>query len=153
MKILLTFLTLLCSVAIADAQKFDTLYYDKDWKVAKNALFASYYRIYDASDKSPNGKPFRDYYISGQLQSEGKYISIDPYDDSKSVFDGEMINYYKNGQIQYKRFENRGVKQGEAFAYYENGKREPGLATLVLMSEYFNKSINYLITGVEFKKK
>ena len=41
----------------------------------------------------------------------------------------------------------------ECLSYYENGKREPGLATLVLMSEYFNKSINYLITGVEFKKK
>lgn len=122
MKKYLIFLTFVFGVVIANAQKFDTLYYDKDWKVAKNALFASFYRIYDASDKSPDGKPFRDYYISGQLQSEGRYISIDPYDDSKSVFDGEMINYYKNGQVQYKRFENRGVKQGEAFAYYENGK-------------------------------
>lgn len=41
----------------------------------------------------------------------------------------------------------------EALSYYETGKREPSLALLVQMSEYFNVSINYLITGEEFKKK
>lgn len=41
----------------------------------------------------------------------------------------------------------------EALSYYENGKREPSLALLLSMSEYFNVSINYLITGKEFKKR
>ena len=41
----------------------------------------------------------------------------------------------------------------EALSYYENGKREPSLNTLVLMSNYFNVSINYLITGEEFRKR
>ena len=41
----------------------------------------------------------------------------------------------------------------EALSYYENGKREPSLALLVKMSDYFNVSINYLITGEEFQKK
>lgn len=41
----------------------------------------------------------------------------------------------------------------ETLSYYENGKREPSLALLVQMSEYFNVSINYLITGKEFQKK
>ena len=41
----------------------------------------------------------------------------------------------------------------EALSYYENGKREPSLALLVAMSNYFNVSINYLITGEEFHKK
>jgi len=41
----------------------------------------------------------------------------------------------------------------EALSHYENGKREPSLSLLVQMSEYFNVSINYLITGNEFKKK
>lgn len=41
----------------------------------------------------------------------------------------------------------------EALSYYENGKREPSLQLLVKMSQYFNVSINYLITGVEFTKK
>jgi len=41
----------------------------------------------------------------------------------------------------------------EALSYYENGKREPSLALLVAMSQYFNVSIHYLITGEEFEKK
>ena len=41
----------------------------------------------------------------------------------------------------------------EALSHYENGKREPSLQPLVQMSEYFNVSINYLITGKEFHEK
>ena len=41
----------------------------------------------------------------------------------------------------------------EALSHYENDKREPSLALLLKMSEYFNVSINYLITGKEFEKK
>lgn len=41
----------------------------------------------------------------------------------------------------------------EALSHYENGKRQPSLQMLVKMSEYFNVSINYLITGEEFKKR
>lgn len=41
----------------------------------------------------------------------------------------------------------------ESISYYENGLREPSLNLLVKMSEYFNVSIDYLITGHEFIKK
>lgn len=41
----------------------------------------------------------------------------------------------------------------ESISYYESGKREPSLALLVQMSEYFNVSIDYLITGKDFEKK
>ena len=41
----------------------------------------------------------------------------------------------------------------EALSYYENGKREPSLQLLLQMSDYFNVSINYLITGEEFQKR
>lgn len=41
----------------------------------------------------------------------------------------------------------------EALSHYENGKREPSLALLLKMSEYYNVSINYLITGKEFEMK
>ena len=41
----------------------------------------------------------------------------------------------------------------EALSYYENGKREPSLQLLVSMSKYFNVSIDYLITGEDFKKR
>ena len=40
----------------------------------------------------------------------------------------------------------------ESLSYYENGKRQPPLEFLVALSKYFNVSIDYLITGKEFKK-
>lgn len=39
----------------------------------------------------------------------------------------------------------------EALSYYENGKRSPDLDMLVTLSNYFNKSIDYLITGKEHR--
>ena len=41
----------------------------------------------------------------------------------------------------------------EALSYYENGKRSPNIEMLVTLSRYFNVSIDYLITGTEFKSK
>lgn len=41
----------------------------------------------------------------------------------------------------------------ESLSYYENGKREPSLSLLVSMSHYFNVSIDFLITGEDFKKR
>ncbi len=41
----------------------------------------------------------------------------------------------------------------EAISYYENGRRSPDTDMLILLSKYFNVSIDYLITGEEFKKK
>lgn len=41
----------------------------------------------------------------------------------------------------------------EALSYYENGKRSPDIQMLLLMSNYFDVSIHYLITGKEFISK
>ena len=41
----------------------------------------------------------------------------------------------------------------EALSYYENGKRSPDVEMLVKLSQYFNVSVDYLITGKEFHEK
>ncbi len=38
----------------------------------------------------------------------------------------------------------------EALSYYETGKRSPDIQMLLRLSEYFDVSIDYLITGREF---
>jgi len=38
----------------------------------------------------------------------------------------------------------------ETISYYENGKRNPDIPMLLALSEYFNVSVHYLITGSEF---
>ena len=40
----------------------------------------------------------------------------------------------------------------EALSFYENGKRSPDIDMLILLSNYFNVSIDFLITRKEFKK-
>ncbi|MBQ7924186.1 MAG: helix-turn-helix transcriptional regulator [Clostridia bacterium] len=40
----------------------------------------------------------------------------------------------------------------EALSYYENGKRSPDVDMLVLLSKYFNVSIDFLINGKEFNQ-
>ena len=107
--------------AHAQIAKQDTLFYDKNWKGVESKAFAEYYRILSNSSDSHFGKRCRDYYITGELQSESGYISIDKYDDSKSVMDGEWVNYYKSGQTQAKGTRKNGVGNGEYTEYYENG--------------------------------
>ena len=41
----------------------------------------------------------------------------------------------------------------ESLSYYENGKRSPDVDMLILLSRYFDVSIDYLITGKEFEKR
>lgn len=41
----------------------------------------------------------------------------------------------------------------EALSYYENGKRSPDIQMLKKLSAYFNCSIDFLITGEEFRAK
>lgn len=41
----------------------------------------------------------------------------------------------------------------EALSHYESGKRSPDIDMLLRLSDYFNVSIDYLITGSEFIKK
>ena len=41
----------------------------------------------------------------------------------------------------------------EVLSYYENGKHSPDIDMLVLLSDYFNVSIDYLITGKNFTEK
>lgn len=124
MKLLLSFcLFIICFESNCYSQniQLDTIFYDKEWKGLPNSAFATYYRIYETNAELTSPKRFRDFYITGEIYCDGKYISIDKDDDSKSVFDGEWIQYYKSGKIAQKGFRNKGVEEGEYTSYYENG--------------------------------
>ena len=41
----------------------------------------------------------------------------------------------------------------EALSFYENGKRSPDVQMLLILSDYFDVSIDYLIRGEEFSPK
>jgi transcriptional regulator with XRE-family HTH domain len=58
----------------------------------------------------------------------------------------------KKGYTQLKVAMDLNISR-EALSYYETGKRSPDLQMLIIMSEYFDVSIDYLITGKEFSPK
>jgi antitoxin component YwqK of YwqJK toxin-antitoxin module len=113
----------MCSfvIGIYAQSDVDTLYYDKDWKGVENKAFASFYRIIPKSGDPNYRKPMRDYYITGELQSEGFYLTIDKYDDSNSVFEGDFTNYFKSGKVEIKGSRVNGKNEGEWIKYRENG--------------------------------
>jgi clan AA aspartic protease (TIGR02281 family) len=93
-----------------------TYYYNADWKGVNNKSVATYYRIADN-----NTKKYKDYYSDGKLQCEGGFISIDPNDATKSIYDGEQKTYYKSGKLSRKSLFKNGKREGERFLYPETG--------------------------------
>lgn len=104
-------------------EKRVTEYFDKDWKRCDQKA-ASYYRL--VTYQSPN-KPVgavKDYYISGQLQSEFTAAYLDYDDEGKNFFEGDTKFYFKNGQIEqaYSYYNSR--KNGKFITYFDNGEKE-----------------------------
>lgn len=121
-KSILLIFCLVCVANIAFTQgRIDTLYYTKEWKYAPNKLFADFYRIAYYPVDSLQTKHFRDYYISGELQSSGNFIKIDSLNDASSLFDGECTNYFKNGKPEVIRNYLHGILHGDFCVYREDG--------------------------------
>ena len=64
---------------------------------------------------------FRDFYISGELRTEGHFQTIDTLDDCRIVFDGDVVSYFKNGHMSEKSYYSGGLLEGEYLQYDENG--------------------------------
>lgn len=121
-KFVLLITCLICVMNITLAQdRIDTLYYTKEWKYAPNKTFADFYRVAYYPADSLQTKQYRDYYMSGELQSSGNYIKIDSLDDANTIFDGECINYFKNGKTELVRNYRQGLLNGDFCVYKEDG--------------------------------
>lgn len=101
--------------------RMDTIYYNKEWKVTKNKAFANYYRLALYPADASASKEFRTYYMSGELQGEGSFEELDPVNDAKSKFVGQISIYFKNGKLQEQKTYEQGKLTGELTTYYDNG--------------------------------
>ncbi|MHB9142749.1 MAG: trypsin-like peptidase domain-containing protein [Paludibacter sp.] len=127
-------------------QKQEKIFYNEDWKGCSESK-ASFYRVVTFDN---NGKPIgkvKDYYISGELQSEQEgALNIDKENDQNSLFIGKSTGYFKSGNKEFvdlrddsgqfllnihwyengnKRYEvkyKNGKLDGLYVSYYENGK-------------------------------
>ncbi len=101
--------------------RIDTLYYNRNWKVTPNKAFANYYRLALYPADTTAAKDFRTYYMTGELQGEGNFVTLDKADDAKSVFDGAVTTYFKNGKPEEQKTYVAGKLDNEYTSYYENG--------------------------------
>lgn len=121
MKRILLFLSLITNCAAYAQERADTLYYNRLGKIAQNALFSDYYRIALYPVDSTGHKEFKDFYNSGELRREGYFRTIDSLDDSKTVFEGEIRTYFRNGDIAEKSHYANGRLHGEYTRYNDDG--------------------------------
>ncbi len=98
-----------------------TEYFDENWKrcAQKNALY--YRRVTYAAPNRPAGI-VRDYYITGELQSEFYAVYLDYDDEGKNFHEGEATWYFKNGRIEQKRYYYNNKINGLNTFYYDNGQ-------------------------------
>ena len=110
------------SVVMPEPQdRLDTIYYNKNWKVCRNKAFANYYRLALYPVDTTMSKEFRTYYMSGELQGEGTFVTLDKEDDAKSVFSGFITTYYKNGKPEELKTYKDGKLDNEYTSFYANG--------------------------------
>ncbi len=119
-RILLISFIITAVTSFAQKEVLDTVYYDKDWKGC-SPTFASFYRVMTVPTEANPAKQLRDYFITGELQGESKYISVDKNDDRKTIFDGDVTSYYRNGKIHQQSKWVNSHRIGDALEYYENG--------------------------------
>jgi len=134
-----------CAYAFGQAQ-VDTLYFNSEGKSVPNKAFASYYKVFMKPGSSAEyGNLFRDFYPNGTLAAEGKYISIDPKDDSKSVLDGEYTRYFENGLVLEHAFYKDGKLDGTLTRFSMPGD---SCLTCVQIEYELGKPVNdyYLVT-------
>ncbi|MBX3009793.1 MAG: trypsin-like peptidase domain-containing protein [Melioribacteraceae bacterium] len=98
-----------------------TEYFNADWKRCTQKE-AAYYRLvtYEAPNK-PKGI-IKDYYITGELQSEFFAVYLDYDDEGKNFHEYEATWYFKNGKIQQKRYYMNNRINGKNTFYYDNGQ-------------------------------
>lgn len=119
-NLFLQLFVLLSISSYAATFEMDTVYYDRNGKGVSNPHFASYYKIVENNPADGN-KRYRDYYVTGELKSEGNYLEIDRTDDSKTVRDADYVDYYRNGAVEEKGTFAGGKRQGEYVSYAEDG--------------------------------
>ena len=119
-KLTLALLLLVSFTGYSQSFQLDTVYFDSYWKQIRHKEFASYFRVLEVGD-SETPKKYRTYKSSGELFSEGQYLSMDNESDAKTLLHGENILYYPSGQVKEKLLYANGKRDGQYVLYFENG--------------------------------
>ncbi|MEN8956904.1 MAG: trypsin-like peptidase domain-containing protein [Flavobacteriales bacterium] len=145
-------LTLILSLLISQISygQEERIYYDNDWKGCTK-YNANFYRICTFDDNENPVGEIRDYFITGELQSKmEKALYINRADDSKSIFVGLSIGYYKNGAKQFENIYNSKGEPTLMKSYFENGNIKNHIS--YKNRKYDGDYITYYESGKVYRK-
>ena len=94
-------------------------FYDSQWQGVNSPDKAAYYRVLAVDDKGQ--KMFYDYYITGQLQAEKHYISINKQNDRNTVLNGVCRTFHKSGRVESVLQYKNGKANGRALSFFPSG--------------------------------
>ena len=100
-----------------------TEYFDSEWNRCQ-PKDATYYRIITYSAPHTPKGVVKDYYISGELQSEQTPVYIDYDDEGKNFHEGETHLYHKNGKVAESGYYFNNKHNGPYTQFYENGSKQ-----------------------------
>lgn len=103
-----------------------TEYFNENWERCEPKNAAYFRKVIYQAENRPTGK-IKDYFITGQLQSEFYCVYLDYNDENKNFHEGEATWYYKNGKVEQKRFYYNNSINGKNTFWYENGQKEKEL--------------------------
>lgn len=95
-------------------------FYDDNWKKTDSA-FAQYYRLITYTDASHAEGTVKDYYITGELQSESRLSFVHASDKRRDQREGLFTSYYKNGNKKREGYYIKGLRDGRHSEWAENG--------------------------------
>lgn len=98
-----------------------TEYFDEKWNRCKQKDAAFYRLVTYELDNKPKGI-VKDFYISGQLQSEFTAVYLDYDDEGKNFHEGEATWYFNNGKVEQKRYYYNNKINGKNTFFYDNGQ-------------------------------
>ena len=94
-------------------------FYDSQWQGVNSVNKAAYYRVLAIDNKGQ--KMFYDYYITGQLQAEKHYISINRQNDRNTVLNGLCRTFHKSGRVESVLQYKNGKANGRALSFFPSG--------------------------------
>ena len=95
-------------------------YFDEKWNRC-DPKQAAYYRLVTYSAPNTPTGVVKDYYITGEIQSEQSPIFIDYDDEGKTFLEGKQTFYHKNGKVSDVKYYYNNLPNGQETSYYPDG--------------------------------
>ena len=107
---------------VSFGQDEEKIYFDSDWKRCSQSE-ASYYRLLTIDENRKSIGLVKDYFISGNIQFEGKMSYVDEFDDGKSKSDGLCKWFNEDGSINHTSEFSDGLRNGKTIYFYSDGRK------------------------------